>query len=145
MKIILAFILTAIFIFLSLLHGYWALGGKWAIEKTIPTRFQDSFFDQNNHLKIVMATFVVAAGLMALAIMVAGYIGKVNIPVNAELLRIGLILAAIVFLIRSIGNFKDIGFFKSDRTGEFGYWDSKLYSPLCLFFSLSIATILFLS
>lgn len=144
MKVILAFTLTVIFIFLSLLHGYWALGGSWAIEKTIPERFKDGFFSKENHGMIVIATFIVAAGLMILAMMVAGYLGKVNLPIGKDLIRIGLIIAMVIFFIRSIGNFKDVGFSKSDKSGEFGYWDTRLYSPLCLFFSVSIALILFL-
>lgn len=144
MKIVLAFILTIIFIFLSLLHGYWALGGNWAIEKTVPERYLDNFLPNKNNAKFVFATFVVAAGLMIMALMVAGYVGKINLPIGKDLLRIGLIIVALIFLVRSIGNFKDVGFSKKNKSGEFGYWDSKLYSPLCLFFSVSIAIILFL-
>lgn len=144
MKLVLAFILTGIFIFLSLLHGYWALGGKWGIEKSIPARYQDSFFNQDNHTKIVMATFAVASGLMILAMMVAGYVGKVRLPISPEVLKIGLAIASVIFLVRAIGNFKDVGYLKSDRSGDFGYWDTKLFSPLCLFFSISLAGILFL-
>lgn len=143
MILILAFILTAIFIFLSLLHVYWALGGNWAIDKTIPERYLDSFLPNKNNAKFVMATFAVSAALLLLAIMVIGYVGKVNLPVSPQLLKIGLIIASVIFLIRAIGNFNDIGLFKKDSSGEFGYWDTKLYSPLCLFFSVSIVIILF--
>jgi len=77
-------------------------------------------------------------------LIVAGYVGKINLPVGKDLIRIGLIIVALIFLVRSIGNFKDVGFSKKDKSGEFGYWDTVFYSPLCLFFSISIAIILFL-
>jgi len=144
MKVVLAFVLTVIFIFLSLLHGYWALGGKWGIEKTIPQRFQSNFFNPDNQGKVIISTIVVAAGLMVLAIMVAGYVGRVNLPVSTSVLRVGLTIASVIFLIRSIGNFNDIGFSKKNKSGDFGYWDTTLYSPLCLFFSIAICAILFL-
>jgi hypothetical protein len=38
----------------------------------------------------------------------------------------------IIFLLRSVGEFKYIGFFKSVKKTEFGKLDTKLFSPLCL-------------
>ena len=37
-----------------------------------------------------------------------------------------------IFILRSIGDFKYIGFFKKLKTSKFGKMDSKLFSPLCL-------------
>ncbi len=41
----LIFINFLIFILLSFLHFYWALGGKWAIDYTIPDQFKESCFN----------------------------------------------------------------------------------------------------
>ncbi|WP_442957511.1 DUF3995 domain-containing protein [Polaribacter sp.] len=41
-----------------------------------------------------------------------------------------------MFLLRAIGDFKYVGFFKSIKTTIFAKWDSKLFSPLCLLISV---------
>lgn len=38
----------------------------------------------------------------------------------------------IIFIIRAIGDFKYVGFFKSIKSTDFGKLDTKLFSPLCL-------------
>ena len=37
-----------------------------------------------------------------------------------------------IFLLRAIGDFNDVGFFKKRRQTYFGKLDSRVYSPLCL-------------
>ena len=39
---------------------------------------------------------------------------------------------AAVFAIRAIGEFRYCGFFKKITNSEFAYWDTRIYSPLCL-------------
>lgn len=41
-----------------------------------------------------------------------------------------------VFVLRSIGDFRLVGFFKSVRGTGFAAWDTRLYSPLCLLLGL---------
>jgi hypothetical protein len=41
-----------------------------------------------------------------------------------------------VFVLRSIGDFRLMGFFKSVRGTRFALWDTWLYSPGCLFLGL---------
>ncbi len=38
----------------------------------------------------------------------------------------------VLFLLRAIGEFKYIGFFKKIKTTKFSEMDTKVYSPLCL-------------
>jgi len=47
----------------------------------------------------------------------------------------GLWAITTIFLIRAIGEFKYIGFFKKIKTTTFGQMDTKFYSPLCLIIS----------
>ena len=42
---------------------------------------------------------------------------------------------AAVFAIRAIGEFRYCGFFKKIRNSEFAYWDTRIYSPLCVVMS----------
>lgn len=39
MKTIVSLILLSVFLLLSLLHIYWAFGGKWAGEAVFPTKY----------------------------------------------------------------------------------------------------------
>lgn len=41
-------------------------------------------------------------------------------------------LIAIIFLLRAMGDFNYVGFFKKVRETDFAINDSKYYSPLCL-------------
>ncbi|WP_366946859.1 DUF3995 domain-containing protein [Desulfosporosinus nitroreducens] len=43
-----------------------------------------------------------------------------------------------IFLLRAIGNFKTIGFFKKRTGTKFSLWDTFLFSPLCLIVSFLI-------
>ena len=45
----------------------------------------------------------------------------------------GLYVVASIFLIRAIGDFNYVGFFKKVTTTEFAINDTKYFSPLCLF------------
>jgi hypothetical protein len=38
----------------------------------------------------------------------------------------------LVFLVRAVGEFKLVGFFKRVRGTSFARWDTWLFSPLCL-------------
>ncbi|WP_369124978.1 DUF3995 domain-containing protein [Enterobacter asburiae] len=51
--------------------------------------------------------------------------------------RIGNWVVVVLFLLRAVGDFKIVGFFKKIRRTEFSKYDSLYYSPLCLYLSLS--------
>ncbi len=139
---ILAFVLTALFIFLSLLHIYWALGGQWSIEKTIPEKFKESFYSSKSKTGFVLATFAVAFGLMCIAYLTAAYVGKMRSPFSHSVHRYLLMAVSGLFFLRAIGDFNMVGLFKSQKVGLFAYWDTKLFVPLC--FSVSAAYVLLL-
>lgn len=139
---ILAFVLTALFLFLSFLHIYWALGGQWSIEKIIPEKFKESFYNSKSKTGFMLATFVVAFGLMSIAWLTAAYVGKMKSPFSHPVHRYLLMVVSGLFLLRAIGDFNMVGLFKSQKIGLFAYWDSKLFVPLC--FCISAAYVLLL-
>jgi hypothetical protein len=136
LTLIIGIVLFSIFLFLSMLHIYWGLGGKWAASAAVPTK--------ENNEKIMnpklFECFVVAFGLLAfgLFILIKSQILSFDLP--NWLMKYGLWFLSIVFIIRAIGEFKYIGFFKKIKTTKFGQLDTKYYSPLCLVISfLAIA------
>ena len=43
---------------------------------------------------------------------------------------------AMIFVLRTLGDFRYVGFTKRIRNTSFAEWDTKLYSPLCLLMAL---------
>lgn len=126
---LIAWLLFAIFLFLSGIHFYWGLGGKWGAEASIPSK--------ENHEKVfnpkLFECFVVGFGLLGfgLFVLVKSTILPFELPVF--LADYGLWFVSILFILRSVGEFYYIGFFKKIKNTKFGQMDSKYYSPLCLF------------
>ena len=110
--------LSTILAALCVLHLYWAFGGKWALDKVNPE------VDGKPLLKLGFLPCVGAAvGFLVLAA-----VPVVSMkPVLRKWLLVGMV---IVFAGRAIGDFKYVGFFKSIRETAFGFWDTRVYSPL---------------
>ncbi len=72
MATIIAVLLFLVFLFLSLLHFYWAFGGKWGTEGVYPTT--DAQTPPRN--PGIRSTLIVAFGLFGFSIF---YLIKVNI------------------------------------------------------------------
>jgi hypothetical protein len=129
MTTITAIILIAIFLFLSGLHFYWGFGGKWGSRDVIPTK------DDNQPVAMpgVIPTFIVAFGLLVFGFVVLVNTVELKIPFLPNFLYTsGLWIIAGIFILRAIGEFNYIGFFKKHKNSKFGQKDTKIYSPLCL-------------
>ncbi|TCC96977.1 DUF3995 domain-containing protein [Pedobacter hiemivivus] len=131
---LIAILLFFIFLLLSGIHIYWAFGGKWASTAVIPTK--------EDEVKIAMpsafGTLVVAAGLMGFGLLVLARSGLLDISLPNWLLKYGLWAIAGIFLLRAVGDFRYVGFFKKYKKTRFGRNDTKYYSPLCLAIVLMI-------
>jgi hypothetical protein len=123
---------AVIFTLLSSIHFYWLMGGKWGVAFSLPsnpsTSTQDFLFKPS-----IVATFVVAIGLLLFAIITLGNVVSLPFGINQYYFRYGDMLISIIFLLRAIGDFKYVGFFKQIRETSFAKMDTKLYAPLCLF------------
>ena len=85
-----------------------------------------------------LITTLVGCLLLSMAGLVAATAGLVATPFSSGLLS-GLCYGlTMVFLLRAIGDFKLIGFFKKVRDSQFSRWDSLAYSPLCLVLSAGL-------
>jgi hypothetical protein len=125
---LLSIFLFLIFLFLSAIHFYWAFGGRWAKDAGIPT-------NENNSKLIspgVLSTVIVALGLAGFGVFVLAEAKLLNMPIPTPVNRYGLWIIATIFLVRAIGEFKYIGFFKTIKHTRFGRNDTNYYSPLCL-------------
>jgi uncharacterized protein DUF3995 len=119
--------LGAVFAFLSAFHVFWALGGKWGSAATVPLTDGKPTFTPTRGV-----TLLVAAALMSAALVVLTRAGVLFTWVSSWASQWTSAVLGIIFVVRSIGDFRWAGFFKSVRNTTFARWDTWLYTPLCL-------------
>ncbi|ELR68934.1 hypothetical protein C900_05627 [Fulvivirga imtechensis AK7] len=133
METVLGSINALLLLSISLLHFYWIFGGKWAAEVAIPKKSTgEKVFTPGT-----FATFIVATGLLLLSALFVAYTGIFVLPLPHQFLSYGVLSTAIVFTLRSIGEFRYVGFTKKVKDSEFAVMDSKYYSPLCLYLGIT--------
>ncbi len=128
MIMILSIILCLIFAVLGGFHFYWLFGGVWGIKKVIPTKD-----NEKNTLAIPkFATLLVGLILVAFGLIYLIKSGLLSVQLPNWIVMYGYWFIPSVFILRSIGEFKYVGFFKKIKNTEFSKADSKIFSPLCL-------------
>lgn len=128
MIIFLTSILCTIFIAIACLHIFWAFGGKWGAADAVPSKETGGKLFSPSPFSCV----IVALTMIVMAVLVLQYSKLIHLPQIEAISNYGVWVVAAVFLIRAIGDFKYIGFFKKIRTTAFAKNDTKYYSPLCL-------------
>lgn len=129
---ILSIVLFLIFLTLGIIHFYWVFGGEWGIKNAIPTK------KENENLAFRPPAFATLLVGVFLVIFASFYLFQTNF-ITLKLPKWTdhfLWILPTLFLIRAIGDFKYVGFFKSIKTTTFAKSDSKLFSPLCLLIGL---------
>jgi hypothetical protein len=124
---VVAFALAATFALLCVLHVGWAFGGKFAAANALPT-VRDRPVIQPSRA----ATLAVAAALALAAVVVLVRAGLLFPAFPPRLATLACFVLGSVFVLRAIGEFRLVGFFKSVRGTPFAHWDTWLYSPLSL-------------
>jgi hypothetical protein len=122
-------LLATIFAALSLLHVYWAAGGRVARGVAIPTL---SVSGKRALNPSPAGTVLVAAALLVAMLIILGRLGMAGAKIPGWIFRWGTWGIAVVFFLRAIGEFKLVGFFKRVSDTPFARWDTWLFSPLCL-------------
>lgn len=140
--------IVCVFAALSLLHAYWAFGGKFGIDAAVPERpgrpggggderpvkaFKPSF----------AATWLVAGVLASVSVLVSLRAGLFAPVISHWTLRGTIIAIAIALLARAVGDFNLVGFFKRVRGTVFARLDTWLYSPLCVGLGLGLLKVAF--
>ena len=124
---------------LATLHVYWAVGGRWGVTAAIPTLAdRQALFAPHP-----AATLLVAAALVVGAWLVLSSARILPAAIPAQLIRSGTALLSLVFIMRAIGEFRYVGFFKRVRGTTFARWDTRLHSPLCLVIGIAAGFLAF--
>jgi hypothetical protein len=122
----LAIVTTLVLASLSLLHVYWALGGRWGMASVIPTQSGRRAFTPSPGM-----TVLVAVALAVAAALTFGATGALRTIAPSWFVRAGLGVLAGVFLLRAVGDFRVIGFSKRVRDTAFARMDTTVFAPLC--------------
>jgi len=75
---------------------------------------------------------IVGLGLMAFAAFYLIISGILTVHVPQWVLSYGKWIVPGIFMLRAIGDFRYVGFFKGVKQTEFAQMDTRLFSPLCL-------------
>lgn len=122
-----------IFLFIAAFHYYWALGGRYGFSAALP-EIESS--GEKAFIPGKLATAVVAMLFLGVAFLYAGLL-----PLPAVAYCYGLWALAGITFVRAVGDFKYVGFFKKKSHTVFARYDSRYFSPLCLYLALSSAAI----
>lgn len=133
---IIAGALIAVFACLALVHVYWLVGGRVGQLAAIPELDGKPIFEPS-----AVATLVVAIGLALCAVVIAGTAGVLTLPLSHTVLSWLTRALAVILLLRAIGDFRLVGFFKRIRNSRFGRLDTVVYSPLCLALAIGSAIV----
>jgi hypothetical protein len=107
-RLVCALMFAMVLLFLSGLHVYWALGGKWGSSATIPTSGDRRTFNPTPR-----ATYAVAFLLFVAAVTVCGQGSLFANRQWSAWFGFGSWCICAVFLLRAMGNFKTFGVFKT--------------------------------
>jgi hypothetical protein len=123
---------TTLFFLLSILHFYWAVGGRVWYHDVLPTNSNGL----NRMNPGTTAGLVIAFGLLFLALITVGNLGLFDKHIKRKYFRFGALIITIIFFLRAIGDFKLFGFFKEITRTRFGVNDTQIFTPLCVFIAL---------
>jgi hypothetical protein len=121
---------------LSALHIFWAAGGQWGSRVAVPEVGGRPAFVPSTG-----ATLAVAAALLLAALVVLGRVDLWVAPLPRWLCIWGTWGLAVLFLARAVGDVHRCGFFKQVCGTAFAWWDTRLFSPLCLGLGLGLVWI----
>jgi hypothetical protein len=137
--IVLAVVTTVVFLGLSALHVYWAVGGQRGTEAVIPTVEGRRTLNPSS-----LATIGIAVAFAAAAAITIGSTGVLNSVVPAWLIRAGLAVLSLLFGLRAVGDFRLIGFTKKVKGTRFSRLDTQVFSPLCVGLAAACAALAWL-
>ncbi|MGI9550726.1 MAG: DUF3995 domain-containing protein [Aurantibacter sp.] len=131
MFVIIGVTMFLIILALSILHFYWLLGGKWGFDNALPKSLNGERLLNPKKGSTALVGLILLSFALYFLNRVLNY-GQLPAWID-QVAGWGI---PIVFLLRAVGDFNYIGFFKKVKKTAFGRLDSRYYSPLCLLLAL---------
>ena len=126
----------AIIAFAAAFHLHWALGGQLGYSVSLPQRPDETPVMAHRLPWWRPAAAAVALGLAALAFLLLGRAGHLQLPLSPAYARAAILAAGAAFILRAIVPNRYVGFFKTLRGTRWARYDTRLYSPLFLLLGL---------
>jgi len=130
-----ATITILVLIIMGLFHFYWAFGGKVGLDKALPTKDGIKLLNPSKALTFFVGVVLIVFAYIAYGLQFYDFSVNTN---RSFYLYFGIFLS-IIFIIRAIGEFNAVGFFKKIKDTEFAIYDTKYFSPLCLILGVIFA------
>ena len=124
---LLALALASVLAVLAAIHLYWAAGGRLARAAAVPHLGARPMITPGP-----LACVAVAALLLAAALLLLGRSGALSLPGPDWLAVAGTWTVGVVFVLRSIGDFRFFGLFRHVTGTAFARNDALFYTPLCI-------------
>lgn len=123
---------SVLMLLVAMLHFYWGLGGKWLMTSVVPVKADgERVFNPSP-----LGTLAVSFGLFAVSF--CSLVPLIYHPHRSMRFALYVSLVfCVVFLLRFIGDFRYVGFFRRVKGTDFAEHDTIIYTPLSLFFSIS--------
>ncbi|MBA1420051.1 MAG: DUF3995 domain-containing protein [Epsilonproteobacteria bacterium] len=118
-------ILTYIMISLALIHFYWALDGKFGLDKALPTDTKGNRLLNPSKFMTCLVGFVLLGFSYVAYKLYKGDESSVMLYAGYGL--------SILFFLRTVKDINLVGLFKKVKNTEFSKYDTWIYIPLCLF------------
>lgn len=131
-------LVSLVFVVLALWHVRMAFGTLSGESGAVPSVDGKPLFVPSRS-----STLLVACALVAFAALVAAASGFWQPGVPVRVLSWACYALAAGLLLRAIGDFRYVGFFKRVRGSRFARMDTMLYSPLCLALAAGVAAVAF--
>ena len=141
MVMILSLLLFLVFVVLGSFHFYWLFGGTWAVGKVIPSKGNGERLPEIPKI----ATLIVGVVLVSFGFIYLIKSGLINIQGLNWMINYGYWFIPTIFILRAIGEFKYVGFFKKVKHTTFAKADSKVFIPLCLIIGIMGILVQFMS
>jgi len=119
---------------IAILHIYWAFGGTWGSGAVLPQQAGggDAVF-----MPPMLGTLFVAVAVLLAAFFLAAEGDLLPTYTTTFITKWGCILCAVVFFLRTIGDFRYFGVFKKVKDTVFAKNDTRFYTPLCLYLAIA--------
>lgn len=138
-----ALINASILLLISAIHVYWVFGGRWGLNASLPELNSQKVFKPRWFDTLFVAIALAVAALFYLYKI--GWFSSFQPLVPTWLGQYGLWALAGSFLLRAIGEFRYVGFFKRVRNSQFARLDTRYYSPLCVLLCVNTLLLTFLN
>jgi Protein of unknown function (DUF3995) len=130
----LALLEVSVLVLIATIHLYWTLGGRWAASAVVPTRAGSN--DRALFPTPPLASLAVAVLLLIAAWIVLERLGWTQV-LPAWIGQVGIWGIVAAFGLRSLGEFRYVGWFKRVTGTRFARLDTQIFTPLTTALALS--------